>query len=146
MIEGERVDLVEASTRAKAEASRRQILRIKARERDVKVRWVSYDPLAMCDALGIPNRAPSADAVHNPATPGQVKALENFGMTKAGTLSKRQAGKTLDILVGRAQKGLATAKQVSWLIQTGIPADVARAMSKVEASAALDQAFGKRRA
>lgn len=136
------LDLVEASKEAKEEATKRQVLRIKARSRDVKVRWVSYDPLAMADTLGIPMRGklgPTSD----PATDKQVQTLAKFGVEKADQMSRNRASKMLDVMITRAKAKLATAKQVTWLIKMDTPPDAARAMSFKEASERLDQLFNK---
>lgn len=139
----EGVDVIEATEKAKEEASRRQVVRVKAREREVKARWVSYDPLAMADTLGIPTRGP-LNATHDPATPGQVQTLAKFGVEKAERISRRRAAKLLDVMIDRRKRNLATPKQLSWLIRKGVEPAEARAMSFQEASARLAQLFNKR--
>ena len=137
------IDLVEASKKAKEESTRRQVLRIQARERDVKVRWVSYDPLAVSDTLGIPIRGPM-EATHDFATEPQVRLLEKMGVTNAAAMSKRRANTMLDVLMRRRKENKATMKQVSWIIRTGCDPTVARAMSFDDAREYLDKKFGKR--
>jgi superfamily II DNA or RNA helicase len=136
------VDLVEAATQAKEEAAKRQVLRVKAREREVKVRWVSYDPLAMADTLGIPMRG-AMNATHDPATPGQVQTLAKFGVEKADQMSRRRAAKMLDVIIDRRKRNLATPKQVAWLLKMDVPPAEARAMSFRDASETLDRLFNK---
>jgi superfamily II DNA or RNA helicase len=138
------LDLVEAVERAEAEHKERQILRIKAREKQVKYRRVAYDPLSVCDVLGLPSRPPT-NAIINKATEGQVRALEKFGVADAASMSKRRAGVMLDTLITRSKQGKATMKQVTWLIKSGVDPDVARSMSFEDASKRLDQFFSKGR-
>jgi superfamily II DNA or RNA helicase len=137
------VDLVEAAKQAKEETTKRQVLRVKARQRDVKARWVSYDPIAMADTLGIPMRG-AMNAVHDPATEKQVAILGKFGITGAEQMSRRRAGKMLDVLFARSKASLATPKQVTWLLKMDVPPDEARAMSFKQASERLDQLFGNK--
>lgn len=136
------VDCIEEAERIKRE---RQVLRVKARERNVTYRRVSYDPLSVCDALGIPWRG-SKDAVINRASPGQVNVLNRFGIEDAANLSKTKASTIIDFCMHRSKNGLATPKQVSWLIAKGVDATEARHMTKGEASARLDELFKQKRA
>jgi type I site-specific restriction endonuclease len=133
-------DLLEVIERARKEHDRRQVLRVRARERDVKYRRVSYDPLAVFDTMGLPWRGPK-DAVISRATEGQVKYLQTFGVEDAPNLSRTRASTLIDYLADRRRRGLATMKQCSWLIAKGIDPARARAMTKDEASARLDELF-----
>lgn len=137
------IDLVEASKKAKEEAYRREVVRIKAKARDVKMRWVSYNAIDMAATLGIPWRGAS-NAVHSRPTERQVQTLAKFGVADAGEMSKRRAGQLLDVMIDRAKKHLATPKQVTWAIKLGVEPSQARAMTFAEASAFLDKSFGKR--
>lgn len=140
------LDLVDVVEQARATQEERQILRVQAREREVKYRRVSYDPLAAADTLGIPNRGP-VSATHNPPTPKQAEVLKKFGVENAESLSKRRASGMIDVLIARSKQGLATMKQVSWLISKGVEPAAARSMNFEEASASLDQFFrNKKRA
>lgn len=139
------VDLVEEAKKAKDEAARRQVIRIKAQKTDVKMRWVSYNAIDMAATLGMPWRGGSSmNARHDAPTPKQIETLSRFGIADAASMSKRRAGQMLDLMIGRAKKDLASPKQVSWLIKMGVEAPQARAMTFKEASAELDRRFGKR--
>lgn len=139
------IDLVEAAAVAKEEATRRQVIRVKARERDVKVRWVSYDPMAMADTLGIPMRG-ATNATNDPATTGQVQTLAKFGVDKGDQMSRRRATKMIDVLVDRRRRNLATPKQAAWMIKLGVEPALARSMSFPDAKLKLDELFsGNRR-
>lgn len=140
----EAIDVVEASKQAKEEATRRQAIRVKAKAREVNMRWVSYDPLAMADTLGVVFRG-SANATHDPATAGQVATLSKFGVVEADKLSRRRASKLLDVMIERRRANLATPKQVAWLIKNDVPPDEARSMSFGTAREKLDELFGSRR-
>jgi len=134
------VDLVAAVERAEKEHKERQVLRVQARERAVSYRKVAYDPLSVCDTLGVAWRG-GKDAVINRATPGQVQYLKSFGVEDAPNLSRARAGTLIDYLADRRKRGLATLKQVSWAIAKGCEPGRARAMTFHEASAFLDAAF-----
>jgi superfamily II DNA or RNA helicase len=138
-------DLLDVIGRAEAEHRRRQVLRITARERNLTYRKVSYDPLSVFDTLGIPWRG-GKDAVINRATPGQVAALQKFGIEDAPNLSKTRAATLLDYAISRAKRGLASTKQISWMIANGVEPEAARRMTRAEASEALDRFWGKKRA
>jgi superfamily II DNA or RNA helicase len=137
------VELIEAVERAKGEQQRRTVLRIQARERELRYRKVSYDPLAAMDILGVVARRESP-SIQGTATDKQRGALVRFGLTDVDGLSKPAAGRLLDQLIARVQKKLATYKQVSWLIKEGVDPDSARAMSKDEAHEYLNRLWGRR--
>lgn len=139
------LDLVDAIERAEKVHNERQVLRIHARERQVGYRRVSYDPLSVCDALGIPWRG-GKDAVINRATPKQVELLKKFKVEDAASMSKTRAATILDALIARSKAGLATQKQVAHLIRNGVEPGVARKMTFKEASAELDRLWGPKRA
>ncbi len=139
------LDLCEAIERAERTHQERQVLRIQAREREVKYRRVSYDPLAVYDTLGVPWRG-RKDAVIQRASEGQAKYLKSFGVEDGPCLSRTRASTLIDFLAHRRKQGLATLKQVSWAIAMGCDPAVARAMPFEEASSYLDVAFSKRRA
>lgn len=138
------VDLVEASKKAKAESERRQVVRIKAKPLDVKMRWVSYDAIDMAATLGVSWRGAAVAATHNRASEKQVQTLAKFGVTGADEMSKRLAGKMLDTIFDRRKRNLATPKQVTWCVKMGMDPSQAREMTFQDASAFLDKAFGKR--
>lgn len=139
------LDLVEAIERAEKEHADRQVLRIRAREREVRYRKVCYDPLAVYDTMGLPWHGKAPDKVINKATAGQVEFLsKSFKVEGAENLSRAKASTLIDFLKRRRDGGLATIKQVSWLIATGMDPAKARAVTFEEASAHLDQAFRKR--
>lgn len=137
-------DLVEAIEEAKTEARERQILRIKAREREIRYRKVSYDPLAVCDVLGLPSRGSSDKVIHT-ATAKQVEILKRFKVENPEGMSRMKARTMLDALFSRQKEGLATVKQVSWLIKNGVEPSEARKVTFEDASARLSEIFGKRR-
>ncbi|WP_422923094.1 DEAD/DEAH box helicase [Singulisphaera sp. PoT] len=135
-------DLMEAIEQARATQQQRQVLRIQARERQVKYRRVSYDPLATAETLGVVMRG-NTDARHDPPTDKQIEYALTFGITSPETLSRRRLSRLLDVLSDRRKFGLATPKQVAHLIRNGVAAAEARNMSKREATAALDRLWGK---
>lgn len=136
-------DLIKAIEDAETEHRNRQVLRITAREREIRYRKVSYDPAAIHETLGIAWRG-SQDAVVRPATIGQIEALRRFGIEKAETLSCNKASTLMDYLVSRAKAHKATHKQVGWLIAMGIDPPTAREMGFMEAKETLGRLFQKR--
>jgi hypothetical protein len=133
---------MEAIGQAREEKQRRSVMRIKARERSISYRRVSYDPLSIFETMGLPWRG-NRDAVVNRATEKQAAKLQEFGVQNAPNLSKTRASTLLDYLFHRRKAGLATMKQVSWMIAKGIDPAEARTMTKAQASATLDGLFGK---
>ena len=135
-------DLTEVIERSREEQVKRVALRIQARERAVKYRKVTYDPLAVMETLGVPVRR-EAKTHEGTATEKQMSALRRFKVEGVEGLSKRRAKAMLDQLIERSRLNLATYKQVSWLVKFGVSPDEARKMSFKDASAALDQYFNR---
>lgn len=136
-------DAIAKGSRIKQE---RALVRVKVRQREVKHRRIAYDPLAVCDTMGMPWRGQkNADATANKATEGQVKYLANLGVEGAEGISRARAGTLINFLKDRREKNLATMKQVSWMIAKGCDPAEARAMSFDAAKAYLDGVFNQRR-
>lgn len=140
------LDLVTAIEQAREVQKERQVLRIAARERQVKYRRISYDPLAVYDAIGLPwrGRKPGEASIVK-ATAAQVQALKRFKVEGAESMPMSKASRLLGILIERSRQHLATHKQVAHLIANGIEPEQARTMTLKEASAALDEIFGKKK-
>jgi superfamily II DNA or RNA helicase len=137
-------DLLDVIERAEAEKRRRTVLRIQAREREMRYRKVSYDPLSVMETLGIPVRE-EADRFRGTITDKQKQFLVACGITNVDGLSKYTASRMIGPLKQRRADGLATHKQVTTLISKGIEAAEARALTFEEASATLDRLLGGRR-
>lgn len=135
------LDLKDVIEDAAEEKRRRTVLRIKAQERQVRYRKVSYDPLSAMETLGVTLRR---EAVSNQGTitDGQRACLERWGFTDLDSCSKRRASQIIDVYGDRLRKGLATHRQVSALIRDGMDPAEARAMTKAEASAKLATILG----
>lgn len=134
------VDVMEAVEQARVETARRTTLRIKAREREILYRKVSYDPLAAMESLGMVTRK-EADKNLGTATEKQKAYLAKLGVAATESLSKRHATRLIDEISARRQQGLASFKQVSWLISKGFDPVIARSMTKEQASEALGRTF-----
>lgn len=144
LLKDKTLNLAQAVERAEVEHEERSVLRIKAREREVKYRKVSYNPLDVADTLGLPWRGgKSPDAIVHKATAGQSRALTNMGIEGADQMSRARAGTLLDYLGSRRKQGLATHKQVAWMIKHDVPAQEARSMTKDAATARLSQIWGR---
>lgn len=138
------ITLVQAIEKAEKEHERRSVVRIKAREREIKYRKVSYNPLDVCDTLGIPFRGfKTSDTIIHKATPGQSRELARMGIEGADQMSRARASTMLDYLGSRWKNGLATHKQVAHMIKHNVPPAEARAMTKDAASARLSELFGR---
>ena len=138
---GEQQDLLEIVAKAKAKQKERQRLRVQANERKIQYRRVQYDPLSIADALGLGYVARALEGpVVKPATSKQLAYLSTFGVA-AGAISQGLAGRMIDDLAKRRHYGLATPKQVSWLIAKGVDPVDARNMTKSQATTALDELF-----
>lgn len=142
---GEEPDLMLAIEKAEKTARERQLLRIKARERDVRYRRVSYDPMAVADVFGFNIRPESDSVLRTKATANQVRTLEKFGITGAAEMSKRRASMYIDKLIENARLGRATVKQKAHLIANGVPPEAARVMPIAEASQFLSALWGDRK-
>lgn len=63
------------------------------------------------------------------ATPAQLAALAKFGVDITEDLSRAQASKLMDEMIGRMKRGLATYRQARWLIAHGYPDTLTRAQA-----------------
>lgn len=136
------LDAIEQAREDKEEKEKqRRIIQIKAQERQVKYRRVAYDPLSTANMLGIPMKV--STAVFEPPTYAQCSEAEKFGIRNPGSITKRLLGKLLSELRARRRQGLASQKQVRYLISKGFAPEVAREMSFSQASEALDKINGK---
>jgi superfamily II DNA or RNA helicase len=137
------LDLMDVIERAEAEKKRRTVLRVQARERQIKYRKVSYDPLTAMETLGMPVRKEAA-SLQGTITDRQRETLEKFGVTGMESCSKRRASALIDTLMERSRLKLCSHKQIAHLIRNGVPAEEARAMSKAQASEFLSNLWGDR--
>lgn len=135
-------DLLDLIDQAQEVVEQRRIIRVKAQQREVKYRKVSYDPISVMDVLGIPIRKETV--VVTPATEKQQAYLTKCKLTNVGNISKRQATTIIGHLMKRRDNKLATVNQVQWLIRNGHDPVDARSLTFADASAALDRYFGKR--
>lgn len=141
---GKSSDILAAIEMAEEVQQERQKMRIRIHERPANYRRVSYDPMAVFDVLGTAIRGESDTSQIVKATPGQVETLKRFKVDGAEVMSKRRASMMIDTLIGRAKQGLASHKQMAWLIRDGYEPDEVRRMTIGEASLILDQMFGNK--
>lgn len=136
----EPVDLVEAVKQAREKASQRKELEVQIREREDRLKWTQMDPLAgSFAALGVPIHGSVSDAIHDRPSVNLVRALEKFKVPSPDKLSRRNAKALMTRLCERADQGLSTLGQIKVLVKNGTPIEVARSMSKGEASARIDE-------
>ena len=121
--EGEEpIDLFAAETQVEidAEEQRKQALAkaLKSAKTERKERKL-IDPLAFEIAVpSLSDYEPSFGWECEPATEGQQKVLANFGLD-ATSYTKGKAKITIDSLIRRREKGLATPKQIALLVKKG---------------------------
>lgn len=61
------------------------------------------------------------------ATEGQLSALHKFKVNTPARLSRRRASRLLDVLIGRSRRGLATTRQLQFILRNGLRLGVDRA-------------------
>ncbi len=146
MKKDKQLDMLEAVEQGEKIHKERQILRIKAKEREMRYKRVLYDPLSVCDALGIPWQGRRVvDVQSNLATSKQVATLKKLGIDGAEKMSKTRASTMLSFLIPRIRANMASARQVACAISKGgMDPEAARAMSFNEASDFLDSLFSRR--
>jgi superfamily II DNA or RNA helicase len=141
--EDDGVDLIDAVRQSRQEASRRQALRVEAREREVAGRWVEVDPVAAFDVLGVGYRP--AGPRSRPASEKQVALMRKLKIPGAERMSRAQASTILDVTFSRMKAGLATTPMVKLLMRKGVGVEEARSLSFEEARSRLDSLCGNRR-
>ncbi len=114
----------------------------------MKYRRVLYDPLSVCDALGIPWQGRRVvDVQSNFATDKQIATLKKLGIDGAEKMSKTRATTLLNFLFARIRANKASARQVACMISKGgMEPEAAREMSFEDAKVKLDSIFGQRSA
>jgi len=143
---GQESDLLDAIERARSEKQEadQRAIRLKVADRSLSYRRVAYDPLATFHAIGMPTHFPR-ESRPAPASESQINTLRKLGCAVGDDISKRRASMMLDVLVSRIKAGLASQKQVGWLIANGVEPAAAAAMTFADASAELDRLFGGNR-
>jgi superfamily II DNA or RNA helicase len=134
------VDLLAAIQEADEERRERDVIRMKAREREIKYRRRAYDPLDYLHALDIPVRGRlRLDA--QPASVKQKAALANMtrGRLDVEKLTKTQASTLMGTLIPRMKAGLASEPQVHYLISLGMDAREARGLTREQASDSINR-------
>lgn len=141
------LDLLEAVERARTskeeqdkEAAQR-IIQIQARERTVKYRKISYDPLSMAGAMGMKFRAPT-EAKFEPPSPAQIELAKKMGIPNPEAMTKRLLSRTIDFGSKRRSMGLASFKQFKVLVANGYDTKTAREMPSKDASEIIGRILG----
>lgn len=137
--EDEEIDLMGAMS--DAEEARRNALAeaLKAQERKKSKLINPLELFSLLDDIGLHDYEPSFKWEEAEASSKQVQALQNFGIDAEG-ITKGYACAIMDKLITRADKGLATVKQVKCLRRFGYdPIDwtFAQASKKISALAAV---------
>ena len=135
-------DLLEAAARA-LETRRRRLAEKLAEQAQRNMRVV--DAIEFAVGLGeetLLDYEPTMGWEREPVTPKQAAALERMGFSLARVTCKGHANKLLDLLFKRRDLGLATPKQVKWLVKFGHPEPYVATFA--EASEFLDRQFNRR--
>lgn len=133
LLERPELDLVEAEA-----AAQRDLLASleKAARKHSRKAARTIDPLAIAVGIGV-----DLKASYEPETPwdslapdqSQIEALERHGIDASRVSTRGHASKLLDRLVSRSQMGLATPRQMNFLMRMGIPEAEVALMSKGKA-------------
>lgn len=140
----DKLTLAVACEKAKAVHKEQQILRIQAKEREIRARRVSYSLRDVYNTLGVPWRGPSNPVTtSNPATEWQMSFLTRRGVQDLDGMSKTRASTLVGVIKEREKLGLASMREVSRLIAWGVEPAVAQAMSGRDAFAMIGE-LGKK--
>lgn len=120
----------------------RRVISLSVQERKVKCRRVSYDPLSIANVLGMKFKT-ATEAVFVPPTDAQCDYAKRKGIQNPEIMSKRRLSRLLDFDSKRRAKGLATIKQVNFMMSLGIKAEEARKMTIPQASETINRIQGK---
>lgn len=139
----EQIDLFEAEDKAAAEREDRLAQRLAevAKRRTRMVDAVDF-ALAIHDGA-LADYQPETDWDAKPATSKQLIAIANAGFEVESVTCRGHASRLIDMLFKRRTLGLATPKQLKWLIQYRYPNP--NAATFAEASTFLDRKFGKKK-
>lgn len=138
---GEEMDLVRALQRADSIHKERERVRVELEARAARVKSIKIDPFSgqRIDPNPWDDQDRGEKKAARAATEGQIGALERFGVKPRQGITFVEATKQLDYLVGRAQAGLATQKQIWKLTTLGVDKAEARDLTIGEASAEIDR-------
>lgn len=144
---GRPMDLFDAQEEAEAgiESDRHAALIARLRECS-KRKARTVDAVEFAYALGDDDLAeyePQTDNEAEAVTPGQAGVLERAGFDREAFKCKGQAHEFIDRIVQRRQQGLATPKQLKWLIKFKHPSPQTATFE--EAGAFLDMKFNVRK-
>lgn len=140
---GEEMDLFEVEMRAKADREKR--MREKLAE-VAKRKARTVDAIEFALSIGDDSLAsyePEAGWEMGPPSPKQLASLEKNGFDPGQITSKGLASQIMDRIFTRRSYGLATPKQLKWLIRLGHPSPAKATFE--EASAFMDAKFNKKK-
>jgi superfamily II DNA or RNA helicase len=143
MASGKERDPIRAIDEAERIHKERIAFKIQLTGKRTTYQKVVYDPVGVGGLIGLPIKKGWDFNPSNPASDKQLQYLADLGVEQAHGLSKNGAGKIIDKLNQRRAEGLASIKQVKYLIGLGVTPDSARTMTKADASAAIDKLHRK---
>ncbi len=131
-----------AMEQAKDVYKERTIIRIAAKEREIRAHRISYSLKDVYNTLGLPYRTPGNPIyMGHPASDKQKAFLAKRGIQDVENMSKSQAGRLIGKIFERMDADLASHKQVATLIKFGVEPDTARNTKFKDASAQIDVFF-----
>lgn len=141
---GEQIDLFEAEERATVDRTKRMREKLEAAAKR-KIR--SVDAIEFALTLGdekLANYEPEAGWESDAPSAKQIEILERNGFDSTAIKTRGQASRLMDLIFTRRSMGLATPKQLKWLIRLGHISPATATFE--EATAFLDEKFGKKAA
>jgi superfamily II DNA or RNA helicase len=142
---GKERDPLKAIDKAEEIKRERNTFKIKLTGKRTSYRKIVYDPVGVGAILGIPIKRGWDFNPASPATEKQLNLLRALKVEQPEGLSKAGAGKLIDRLMKRRQAGLATIKQVEFMVSLGVDMKQAREMTFDQAHQSIDTILGNRR-
>ncbi|SIO37774.1 Superfamily II DNA or RNA helicase [Singulisphaera sp. GP187] len=117
----------------------RKIYRVHLTGKEAQYAAIEYDPVGVSKLLDVKlNRKYDLDKRGtNPASSAQLGLLRSKGVTVPEGLSKWGASKLISKIMKREEAGASTHNQIKALASAGVDIDLARAMSRDQAKAAI---------
>lgn len=132
-------DLWAAVERASTAKKARQEIKINIdRLKDMQYRRVEIDPFQAALDMGVRASSMTSKVFDDLATPRQAELLAKHGFADLKGMTKRQAGQLISQIISRRTAGLATIKQLNYLIHLGVKPERARSMTFQQASEEID--------
>jgi superfamily II DNA or RNA helicase len=132
------IDPMEIVEEAKETFRKNEKLLIRLTGKKATYKSVEYDPVGVAKLIGCKmTNYDKSDWVAGKPSSQQLDYLRYLGVETNGKISKWGASKLIKHLKDRETAGLATPRQIDRLLSIGVDGDIARIMTKAEASDAI---------